>query len=494
MTNIAAEKVLLAGLASYPAKLFDYADHLDEDDFTHVACRITFEAMRSLVINKEVQKLTKAKLVSEAKALGHSNYLSVTKNGVWIDEVLSEAMSEAEVDPHFMTVKRQSLIRRYDDSLDEIKGYLKDTTDPASKIITKVEDAVISSVSVLDKGEHDSVQLAKGIWDFIDGLADDPGHVGVDIGYPVWQSRTGQVRNGAVTFMAATAKAGKSQFALKAALNVAYKHNLPVLLLDSELNAQDQKIRLAGMMSHVPYQYIETGFWSLTPDQLKQQGIVEDDMLVRIQQYANRMRDPELRRRVELLPITYQSISGMDMPEVLPYIRRWLLTHVKPDRTTTAPQCLIVLDYIKLATLDEVRNGIAEWQQHGVNVALLHSLMKKYNVPCLAFGQTNNELDNSFRCVAGGKRISENVTSISYLKKKTVDERSFDGEGTHLVKVFGTRYGSGTGDTHINFDVDLSIGDFVEVGLSAVNIDAERAQRLQDWKDSKKKNDHDDDD
>lgn len=493
MNNVAAEKVLLAGIASYPDKFFEYADYLDEEDFTHSACKMTFEAMRSLIVDKEVQKITKAKLVAEAKALGHGNYLSATKNGQWIDEVLAEAMAEAEVDAHFMTVKKQSLVRGYLAAFDEMRGYLRETTDPVSAIIGKVEDSVVTSASLLDHGENDSIQLTKGIWEFIDHLADDPGHIGLDLGYPVWQERAGQIRNGAITFMVATAKAGKSQFALKAALNAAYRCGLPVLMLDSELNEHDQRIRLAGMMAKVPYQFIETGFWSLSPAELRKRGVDDEDVIKQIQDAAKRMRDPELRRRVEELPITYQSISGMDMPDILPHIRRWILTRVKPDRQSTAPQCLVVFDYIKLATLGDVRRGVAEWQQHGVNVAELHNMMKKYNVPCLAFGQTNNELDDGFRCVAGGKRISENVTSISYLKKKTTDERSFDGEGTHLVKVFGTRYGAGTGDTHINFDVDLSFGDFREIGLSAVNIDAERAQRLQDWKDSKKKGDHDDD-
>ena len=493
MGNVAAEKILLAGIASYPNKIFDYADHLDVDDFTHAACRMTYEALRSLIIDKEVQKITKAKLVAEAKALGHGNYLSTTKNGLWIDEVLNEEMTQVEVDSHFMTVKKQSLIRGYLNAFDDMRSYLRDTTDPVSQMIGRVEDSVVSSVSRLDHGEHDSIQLSRGIWEFIDHLAEDPGHIGIDLGYPVWQERAGQLRNGAVTFMVATAKCGKSQFALKAAINAAYQRGLPVLMLDSELNEHDQRIRLAGMMAKVPYQYIETGFWTLSPAQLRKRGVDDEEVIARIGRCAERIRDPELRRRVADLPITYQSVSGMDMPDILPHIRRWLLTHVKPDRNTTAPQCLIVLDYIKLATLNDVRRGVAEWQQHGVNVADLHALMKKYNVPCLAFGQTNNELVEGFKCVAGGKRITENVTSISYLKKKTTDERSFDGEGTHLMKVFGTRYGAGTGDTHINFDVDLSFGDFREIGLSTVNIESERAERLQAWKDSKKKKDDDDD-
>jgi replicative DNA helicase len=492
MNNVAAEKILLAGIAAYPTKLFDYVDYLSADDFTHSACQMTFDSLRSLIVEREVHKITKAKLVATAKDLGFGNFLSATKNGEWIDEILNESMSENEVDAHFMAVKRQSLIRGYSKALDEVRGYLKDTTDPISQMIGKVEDTIVSKVSMLDHGESDAIPLTKDIWKFIDHLKDDPGHIGVDLGYPVWQERAGQIRNGAVTFWVATAKAGKSQFALAAALKTAYRLGLPVLLLDSELNEHDQKIRLVGMMAKVPYQFIETGFWAMNPSQLRERGVTDEQTIQQIQDAAERMRDPELRRRVEELPITYQSISGMDMPDIIPHIRRWLLTKVKPDRHTTLPQCLIVLDYIKLATLDNIRRGIAEWQQHGVNVAELHNLMKKYNVPCLAFGQTNNELDDGFRCVAGGKRITENVTSISYLKKKTADERSFDGEGTHLVKVFGTRYGSGTGDTHINFAVDLSIGEFREIGLSAINIDAARSQRLQEWKDSKnKQDDHD---
>jgi hypothetical protein len=185
----------------------------------------------------------------------------------------------------------------------------------------------------------------------------------------------------------------------------------------------------------------------------------------------------------------------MDMPDVLPYVRRWLMTTVKPDRKTTAAQCLVVYDYIKLGTLDEVKRGVAEWQQHGINVGMLHSMMKKYNVPCLAFGQTNNELTDGFRCVAGGKRISENVTSISHLKRKTDDELAFDAVGTHMIQVFGTRYGGGTAGSHINFDADLSMGSFTELGMSTVNIDRQRQERLDKWKDDKEKGgDHHDED
>jgi replicative DNA helicase len=492
MSNIAAEKILLAGLAAHPDKVFEYVEYLGEDDFTHAATSVTYQALRSLIITKESKTVTKAKLVAEAKSLGHENYLSITKNGQWLDEMLAERVSLPEVDNYFQAVKRQTILSSYAKSFSDMKDYVTTTQDPLLKVIGNVEESILGNVFLLDRGENQMVPLNKDIWAFIENLADNPGHVGIDVGYPSWQERVGQIRNGAITFVAATAKAGKSQFALRVALSAAYKHNLPVLLCDSELNHNDQRIRLAGMIAKVPYQYIETGFWKLSPDQLKSKGITDEKVILEIQEAGKRLKDPELRRRVDALPIHYQSISGMDMKEVIPHIRRWLLSTVKPDRKTMTPQCLIVYDYIKLARLDEVIKGAAEWQQHGINVAMLHDLMKKYNVPCLAFGQTNNELDDGFKCIAGGKRISENVTSISYLKRKTDDELSFDSAGSHYIKIFGARYGAAVHGGHINFDADLSIGQFTEIGVSAINFNAERQRRLEAWRNRGQEDDDED--
>jgi hypothetical protein len=111
---------------------------------------------------------------------------------------------------------------------------------------------------------------------------------------------------------------------------------------------------------------------------------------------------------------------------------------------------------------------LQEWQQHGLHIAQLHDFVNKYNIPCIAFGQTNNEVDEGIRCVAGGKRISENVDSVSYFKRKTDAERANDGNGTHMMKVFKARYGKGLWGSYVNFDADLSHGNFKELDIGSV--------------------------
>lgn len=468
MANIAAEKVFLAGVARHPKRLFEFVEYLDDSDFAHSVTKMTFEAMRSLVIDKEAEKVTKAKLVAEAKALGHHNYLSATNNGAWVDELIAEEVGEYEVDAHFLEVKRQSLKDQYKESFEDLRDYLSATDDPLSVMIGHVENEIISKINILDKGEHAIEDLREGFEEFINSIADDPGHLGLDLGYPLWQERIGQVRNGAITFMVGTTGSGKSQFGMKAAV-IAARKGLPVLYLDSELNKQDQWIRIAAMISKVPSEYVETGFWRMTEKELIDNGVDDPHKRDEIMACGRRLKEPRLWEAVDKMPIFYQSISGLSVPDVLPHIRRWLLTHVKPDRETRVPQCLIVYDYIKLAMTKEFASGkMAEWQQHGLHVAALHDFVNKYNVPCIAFGQTNNEIDEGIRCVAGGKRISENVDSVSYFKRKTDPERANDGNGTHMIKVFKARYGKGLWGSYVNFGADLSCGDFTELDIGSV--------------------------
>ena len=480
--NVAAEKLLVSGFIQNSQTFYEHVEYLSEDDFHSEVAKITFLSVKSLLLEKQVEKVTKSKIVAEAKALGYEHYNSLTKNGEWLQQIFDEQISEKEVKQHFLQVKRVSLINKYLKSIDETKKYLSATTDPLSKVITTVEDKIVTNANLLEKSERSIQQLATGVWAFLDDLSQDPGQLGVDLGFPEWQSRIGQVRNKSITFIAATAKAGKSQFALRSAITAAIKYDIPVLLVDSELNKSDQQIRLTGMIAEVPYNIIETGFWRLSEAQLKQKGIDNQERINEILEYGRRMRDPVLRERVEKIKVDYQSISGMDVPDVIPHIRRWILTKVKPDLESKTPQCLIVYDYIKLATINDVRSGIAEWQLHGINVAALHDLVKEYNVPMIAFGQTNNEIDQGFKCIAGGKRIVENVTSISYLKAKTDEERSIDSNGSHILRVFGARYGSGMADGYINLLANLSFGKFNEVGIGTMNFEEERRRRLNEWR------------
>lgn len=495
--NSAAERLLLSALIRHPDIFFQFSDHLSEDDFSYAGNKATYSTLKSLYLNKDVNSVSKEKLNAEAKALGFENFQSITNNGKLLDDLLSQNVLAEEVNHLFLEVKKCTLIRNYKATFETLEGDFKNYTGSVTELIAKVEDEIIGKVNLLDKGEHAITSLGATAKDIIYDLAKDPGNLGVDIGFPIWQHRCGEIRNGSVTLLVGTTKSAKSQYGLRAAIHASFKYGLPTIVVDSELNKRDQTIRLGGIFAEVPYEVIEKGLWKLTPDELKNRGI-SDLELPKYIEYSKRMQDPILWDKVEkqLDIVDYMPIYGMGVESVIPRLRQWLLTKVKPDRNSKFPQCLIVYDYLKLANIDELRGGkVNEWQVHGLNVARLHEFAQRYNVPILTFGQTNKELDTDLNCIAGAKRIVENVESASLLKCKTEEERAIDPSGTHFIRVFCARYGKATPIGHINFQIDAGMGQMNELGYSAIDFQEEKRKKLEEWKKKKfsKKQDDDDD-
>lgn len=498
MANLAAEKLLLASFVRHPNTFFAFQSYLTEDDFMSVGHKMSFQAMRKLYLDKAVERLSKMKIISEAKELGFDNFMSVTKDGKILDEIFSETPNEAEAPIHFQAVKKETIKRAYVGITDEIRGYVNTTTDPAVKMVDNIEQKLVDISKQLNNNDAQIVSLGQDAESVITDLANNPGHLGWDLGFPVWQNKVGQIRNGSITFVVGTAKSGKSQFGMRNALHVAHKHRGPVLLIDTELKKRDQIVRLVGMMAGVPYEILETGFWRLQDDQWTAMNL-KPELITALTEYRKRMNDPILWSKARALPFAYLEASGMGVEEVIPKIRRWVMTVAKPDKAAKFPQCLAVYDYIKLATFDELRGGkIQEWQLHGLNVAALHDFVNKWNIPMIALGQTNRNVGYDINMVAGAKRIIDNVSSVSLLHRKDDDQRSMDGNGNYFIMPLVTRYGAGLHKGHINISFNPEIGDFTELGLSQIDYREEQRKRLEEWKSNnqksrRRKKDDDDD-
>jgi len=491
--NVAAERLLLSCFIRHTDTFFEAYSFLTEDDFTSPSCKSIFQCISSLFIDKKTTNLSKLKIIAEAKSLGIDNFMSLTKDGAILDEILAQKVEPAEFGKLFIDVKKCSIIRNYDGAADSIKAYLADTSDNPDTIIQEVESRILKQSNTIDNGRHAIVSLNKRAKKIIEEYADNPGSLGLDIGLPIWQHRSGQIRNGAISFMAASAKMGKSQFALRAGKIVAHKHKVPVLIIDTELNEKNQAIRFVGMFAGVPYNILETGFWKLTEDELHKEGVPEDQIPA-IVDYGKRLRDPDLWEKIDNSSIDYLPAAGLGMEQIIPKMRQWVLSRVKPSKDAKAPQCLIIYDYIKLSSLDEIKGGkVAEWQMHGLNVAALHDFANHYNVPVFALGQTNKEIDDNFNCIAGGKRIVENVDSISLLKVKTEEERMLDSNGDHLIRVFAGRFGPGTPNGHININFRKDCGHLEELEYKIINFFQEKQKRLQEYKKQRDQKDDDDD-
>jgi replicative DNA helicase len=142
------------------------------------------------------------------------------------------------------------------------------------------------------------------------------------------------------------------------------------------------------------------------------------------------------------------------------------MQHVGIDHDNKMPRCLIVWDYIKLARIDDVKNmGVGAHDVIGDACMALHDFAEEYNLPIMAFGQTNRQLDIDLNMIAGAKKIVELVDSITLWRTKDQDDLTIDPNGTHEMHVLASRYGKGV-STYINVKADLGIGKFEEKGIA----------------------------
>jgi len=173
------------------------------------------------------------------------------------------------------------------------------------------------------------------------------------------------------------------------------------------------------------------------------------------------------KESIKNFPITHSSIAGLSTEAILSLCRRWIIKDVgMADNGMTNP-CLIIFDYLKLMSADDLKGNIQETQLLGFLMTSLHNFALKFNIPIFATVQLNRdgvEREGS-EVISGSDRILWLCSSFSILKNKTQEDLIEDGpvNGTKKVIICDTRFGSGMnkGD-YINIKANLSSSKLTE--------------------------------
>jgi len=459
-SNPQAEQLLIASFILYPETFFEFSQYLTEADFTVYEHSQVFYLL-TLFYDESREKLTLVKFEAKANEKGFTNLC----NDEQIGYLFTIPVTKGETPSYFQQVKRETIRRLYGNKNDEIAHYIDNTDDSAAKIISQVEETILDTSSALRYGEEGIVNLAEETEAIIRKMGEDPGSPGLDVGFPVWQKHIGELCNGTVHMIIASAKVGKSMMGLHAAVHATSKYNIPTLLCDSEMTEKQQAIRMFGIYAKIPFWVMRYGYWSLPKQEILNKGFKEGSPeFFSIQQARLKINDSELWRKFKLLPLYYLSIKGKSVPDALPMIRQWIMRYTKIDKDAKLPGAFLVYDYIKLATVDEMKTiGLQEYQVLGLSAGKLHDFCNKHFIPCLTFGQTNREAERNINCIAGSKRLVELVDSITILFKKNEEERLLDPAGTHGLAVVATREGEDTEGGYVGFKFDRSMGYMEEI-------------------------------
>ena len=376
-----------------------------------------------------------------------------------------EALQHTKVNPdslgrHVNALKTASIKRNSIDFLDVLKDDVETFDGEPALLRSMIEDRVFNTMRSFDTGDDEIERLDANFAENINSYADINSLLGLDVGMPRWQRDCGGLRNGTVTGVFARAKAGKSQFSAHCAVQVALKQKLPVLYLDTEMQLRMQQMRVAGMLSKIPYSRIESGAWKSNPEEIATlEGCFAE---------------------VKDSPFFYKNISGSSFKYVIPVIRKWFHKHVG-ESVGDEPCCLVIYDYIKIMNMADIKNA-AEWQILGFLLSAIHDVAAQLNIPILALGQLNREAlkVDSESTIAGSDRITHNVDSLTIMRAKRQEEIDTDGEqrGNYMFKTLLTRNGAGHDyNNWINVHFEKGSGQFIEDKRNSEVIEALQGMR-----------------
>lgn len=442
---VGAERAILSILLKVPELVFEIDDVVGENDFTNGGAKAIYSLVKDLVMQDREGVVDYNTIISRAEEKGLTDFLKLTQNGQ-----LLEALSHTKVNPdslgrHVNAVKTATIKRDTIEFLDVLKDDVEVFDGDAPMLRSLVEDQVFKTMQRFDTGDDEIERLENDFAETINTYADMNSLLGLDVSLPRWQLDCGGLRNGTVTGLFARAKAGKSQFSAHCAVEVAMKQRLPVLYLDTELQLRMQQMRVAGIMTGIPYSRIESGAWKGNKEEVE--------------------KLKECFEQVKGAPFFYKNISGRSYQYVIPVIRKWFHKYVG-ESIGDEPNCLVIYDYIKLMDMGDIKHA-AEYQILGFLLSAIHDVAAQLNIPILALGQLNREalkVDNE-ATIAGSDRITHNVDSLTIMRAKKQEELEMDGEsrGNYIFKTLLSRNGPGHEyNDWINVHFDKGAGQFVE--------------------------------
>ena len=451
---VGAERAVLSLVLKKPDNFFIVDEVLEERDFTNTGNKLVYSLIKDILhANPETSVLDNYTLITRAEEKGVDEFLQGTQQGDLLDALTStqDSVSEKNIGRYIAAVKKASIKRALLDTFDELKDDVESHDGGAIDIQNMVEDRILGTMKTLDSGNQDIVNLSDDFEESINRYADEDATFGLDVDFPRWQRDCGALRNGTITGVFARAKEGKSQFAAHCLKCIGIDGSeelgrLPVLYLDTEMQARDQQMRVCSMMTEIPYHRIESGAW--------------------------RSRDVELAlvkkafQTIKGAPIYYKNIAGKSVNYVIPVIRKFIHKLIGGRTEGNIPRCLVIYDYVKMMNPNDLKHA-QEYQMLGFLLGALHDLASDMNFPMLALGQLNREAlrVDSVATIGGSDRIVHNVDSLTLFRKKKPEEIDMDGEprGSHLMKVFVSRKGPAHDyDEWINLTFDKSRGFFEE--------------------------------
>lgn len=440
LSDLAAERAVLAGLFHFGQSVYlDIANFVQKDTFVDKSNQALFHCLHNLFTEKNVDKADNASMVSVAYELGYAWLFEKQDEARHVKSIFNTIIKEENVATWAAKIRKLQIARLLKEQLSQANLALDDVkgTEPITKIFGIAESAIFDFTSLLRNDITDTPKLiSDGILDFIQNIENNPDKsVGIASGFPYYdQAIGGGFRRKTISLVGARSKVGKSFLALSFAHNITTKLKIPVLYLDTEMKTEDHWARIIPNIVSKSKDGVK-----ITINELESGKYTYSEIKKRkVREAALSLND---------IPLYYLNISGRPFEEILGIMRKWINRVVGYNANGTTKDCVILYDYLKLMSSNEISDGLREYQILGFMTTSLHNFAVSNDVPIVALIQLNRDGidEESTSAISQSDRILWLVTNFTIYKMKSDIEIADIGleHGTRKLVPIAARHGEG---------------------------------------------------
>lgn len=433
--DLAFERALLSSFLQFGLESFVDVDYITAESFTDQTNQILFECIRATMVEGGRPDLST--ILSKSVTMGFNDLISKDNEIAYIRALYNFPVHKDNIRHYAEKLIKLKILRDGAKTLEACHARLGEFSgnEDLGDIISSLEGPISDLVSqVYNSSNNKPELLTKDVLEYVNGLVDNPHEMmGLSTGIGALDKAIGGgLRKGGVTLLSARLKVGKSTMGLQIGVNVASK-NLPVLLLDTEMDYNSQKNRFIA------------NYCNINVNRLAE-GLISHDEYYRVEQAA---------AHFDSLNIFHINVSGSSFETILSLARQWIYKEVGFNEEGKAKDCLVIYDYLKMTSDDGLNDSMKEYQIMGFQMTALHNFCVKYMVPCLSFVQLGRGGD-----IAQSDRIAWLCTSHTKFEEKSPEEQA-DDISMGIVTPYNrkltpivSRYGPG-----------LSPGDYINIRM-----------------------------
>lgn len=416
--SIQVEKHVLGGLIQNPHIIGDVDRFISEKDFVAEPHNVIYGCLRSALLNNE--RVDKVLLAQKIKNLGIA-----FKDDINIFDYI-EAISFAPITADATIRACQELAKLR--ALREIHGTCEDMKSHIEKSINQTLDDTIAEVDEMYgkqvnsfNSENEPTLLFQGLYEKVEERGNNPvDEVGLGTPYPEFNRLYGGFRRKNLYIIASRAKSGKTTWLNETVAEMSRIHNVPVLVLDTEMSTEEIQYRMGASRSRVGLWHLKSGQWRKNEDNIQR---VRSTLPGVFQSYDK---------------VYHMAVGNKTKAHIASIARRWYLKVVGRGN-----DCIICHDYLKVVEFDGKNRQ--EYQEMGSLVDFMKKLAEELDCPVITACQNNregvvaarepSEIIDDERSVGLSDRITWYASGVWILRRRTPEEITLDTpeSGTHKL-------------------------------------------------------------